>query len=279
MDMNSRRQADFSVLMSLYIGEKAEYFEACMQSLMAQTVLPGEILIVLDGPVSPELSACLDGWRERCPELIRITGYEKNRGLGYALSVGVENCRYDLIARMDTDDIAAPERFEKQLAEFERDPGLQICGSCIDEFEETPSKVVAVRSVPLDEAGIRAYQRRRDAFNHMTVMYRRQAVLAAGNYQPCPLMEDTYLWVRMLAMRVKCKNLPDCLVHARIGRGMYRRRGGLRYFMTYRAGRRRVLSTGYISYWDYLVTLAVQFVVCIMPGGLRGWVFKHLLHR
>lgn len=269
----------FSVLMSLYERETASNFASCMESLLAQTVLPDEIVVVLDGPISESVRALLDGYVRDHPSLVRVVAFEENRGLGAALHDGVIACNRDLIARMDTDDIAVPHRFATQVAEFESDPELDICGSHVDEFETDPSVIVACRRVPLAHADIVRYQRRRDAFNHMTVMYKRDAVLRAGNYQPCPLMEDTLLWVNMLQSGAKAKNVDESLVLVRIGEDMYQRRGGLSYFKKYLNGRRRVYQTGFITRVDYLYTIAVQLVVCLIPNGLRGTVFRRILHR
>ena len=273
------KECPFSVLMSLYIREKADYFKECMESILSQTVLPDEIVIVKDGPVHEEVESLLDQYIRAYPAVIKIVAYTPNRGLGYALNKGVEACTNELIARMDTDDIARPDRFEKQLSIFAEDPDLDICGSQIDEFEESPNVIVAHRTVPTTDAEIKTYQKRRDAFNHMTVMFKRSAVLKAGNYQPSPLMEDTYLWVRMMLSGARCANSSEALVYARIGKGMYERRGGWKYFLKYKEGRKKVYETGFISRWDYFYTLMVQLVVALMPQKLRGFVFKKILHR
>ena len=272
------KSAEFSVLMSLYINERPEYFRECMESVLSQTVMPSEILIIKDGPVQEEVDFLLERYGRDNPGLIRTISYDVNRGLWYALALGVTECRYNLIARMDTDDIARNDRFEKQLREFEIDPELDICGSYIDEFEGEVSNIVARRTVPLGQDDIVRYQRRRDAFNHMTVMYKKSAVLAAGNYQECPLMEDTLLWVNMLRNGARCKNIPEPLVYARIGEEMYERRGGYRYFLRYRDGRRKVYDTGFISFTDYIYTFIIQFIVAMMPRNVRGFVFRKILH-
>lgn len=273
------KKAEFSVLISLYINEKAEYFDACMKSILNQTISPDEIVIVKDGPVSEEVEAVIEKYRSIQPELYRIVSYAQNRGLGYALAKGIEACRYELVARMDADDLARWDRFEKQLKEFEKDPALDICGSDINEFEKDPNCIVAKRRVPSKDEDIKEYQKTRDAFNHMSVMYKKSAVLKAGNYQTCPLMEDTYLWVRMIQNDTKCKNIKEPLVYVRIGKDMYKRRGGLRYFLKYREGRKMVRETKYISAKEYYITLAVQLCVALVPGSLRGWIFKKVLHR
>lgn len=271
--------AHLSVLMSLYIKEKPEYAKACFDSLLRQTVQADEWVIVEDGPLSQEMYKLLAEYETAHPGLIKRVPLKENRGLGLALRAGVPKCKNELIARMDTDDIAREDRFEKQLKMFERHPKLDICGSQIDEFEESPDVIVAKRIVPVKHSEIAQYQKRRDAFNHMTVMFKKSAVLNAGNYKTCPLMEDTYLWVRMLQSGARCANIDEPLVFARIGNDMFERRGGWQYYKKYTAGRKMVYKTGYISAVDYYYTLAVQMVVSIMPNKVRGLVFKKILHK
>ena len=272
-------QEKFSVLMSLYIKEKPEYFDECMKSILANTVLPDEIVIVLDGPITDELRTVLNSYVSEDPQLYTIVPLETNQGLGLALREGVQHCKNELIARMDTDDICRSDRFELQLSEFEQNPDLDICGSHIAEFDEAPDKIVAKRTVPLDDIAIKKYQKRRDGFNHVSVMFRKSSVLKAGNYQSCLLMEDTLLWANMFMNGSVGKNIDDYLVFVRIGKEMYERRGGLKYYKKYKQGRKQVYKTGFISWWDYKYTLIVQFLVAIMPNKIRGFIFKKILHK
>lgn len=272
-------QTKFSVLMSLYVKEKPAYLKECMESVLNQTALPDQIVIVKDGPLTEELDAVLDEYVSKNPDLYTVVPLPTNRGLGLALAEGLLHCENELVARMDTDDVCRKDRFAIQLAAFEADPTLDICGSHIVEFEETIEQSVAARTVPLTDADIKEYQKRRDSFNHMTVMYKKSKVLEAGNYQSCMLMEDTYLWVRMILAGAVCRNIDDSLVYARIGKDMYERRGGFAYFKKYKQGRKQVRETGYIGAWDYYYTLLVQLIVALMPNKLRGWVFKKVLHK
>lgn len=269
----------FSVLMSLYIKEKPEYVRACFESLLSQTVLPNEWVVVEDGPLTDELYAVLDEYEKRHPDLIKRVPLQENSGLGKALCEGVLHCSNELIARMDTDDIARKDRFEKQLEMFEQNPDLDICSSHILEFDGDISNIISVRKVPVNENAILEYQKRRDSFNHMTVMYKKSAVLKAGNYQEALLMEDSLLWINMMRTGAKCANVDDYLVYARTGNAMIDRRGGWAYFKKYKAGRKKIYATGYISWWDYFVTLAVQLVISLMPTGMRRFVFEKLLRK
>ena len=265
--------------MSLYIKEKADYFNEALASVINQTVMPSEIVIVYDGPVSVDLNSVVERYVCDYPNLIRVIKNPVNKGLGLALADGVKQCRYELIARMDTDDVCREDRFEKQLEEFIKDPSLDICGSHILEFENNKERIVAQRRVPLEDKDIKKYQKRRDGFNHMSVMFKKKSVLAAGNYQSCLLMEDTLLWANMFMNGAKGKNIDDYLVYVRIGKDMYERRGGLGYYKKYKAGRLKVFETGYISWIDYKITIIVQFVVAMIPNRIRGLVFKRLLHH
>ncbi|MBR4198090.1 MAG: glycosyltransferase [Bacteroidales bacterium] len=268
----------FSVLMSVYRKENPEFLRQALDSVFDQTAVPAEVVLVEDGPLTDELHALLDDYGNSHPELKRVP-LPENRGLGLALQEGMLHCSNELVARMDTDDISVPYRFERQLAEFEKNPGIDICGSHIKEFEETPDHIVAERRVPLTHDGCKRYQRRRDAFNHVSVMFRKTAVLKAGNYQHCPLMEDTLLWANMFKTGATAMNIDDYLVLVRIGKDMYERRGGMAYFKKYRKARWVIYQTGFISWWDYAYTIVIQFIVAIMPNSLRGFVFKKILHK
>lgn len=270
-------EEDISVLMSVYIKEKAEYLRECFESLLAQTVLPKEWVIVEDGPLTVELYAVLDEYQKKFPKLIKRVPLEKNVGLGLALKEGVKNCACELIARMDTDDICIPTRLEKQLLEFKNDPELDICGSHIIEFDGNIQNVLSKRMVPLTNEEIIQYQRRRSAYNHMTVMYKKSAVLKAGNYEHAPLMEDDMLWTRLILAGAKGKNIDDYLVYARTGLAMIDRRGGYAYFKKYKKSRKKVYQLGLATYGDYIYTLLVQFVVALCPSNIRRWIFTKLL--
>lgn len=267
----------FSVLMSLYIKEKSAYFIECMESVLNQTVLPNEIVIVFDGPISIELENTVEEYISRYPNLIKIKKNKENKGLGLALADGVPECSYELIARMDTDDICRNDRFEKQLMMFNEIPDLDICGSQILEFETNKDDIISKRIVPLKHDEIVKYQKQRSAFNHVSVMFKKSSVLKAGNYEDCPLMEDDMLWVRMILAGAKCANIDEELVYVRTGYAMIDRRGGWSYFKKYKAARKKIYATGFISKWDYYKTLFVQIVVALIPAKIRRIIFIKML--
>src|SRR5699024_9824722 len=138
----------YSVLMSLYYQENPEWFVQSMESMVNQTILPDQIVVVLDGPVGDELTEKVNYYEETYSDIVDILALPQNIGLGKALDKGLEICRNDLVARMDTDDISLPERCEKELSFFENDESLALIGTNIDEFYDTPDNIVSSRVVP-----------------------------------------------------------------------------------------------------------------------------------
>lgn len=261
----------YSVLMSLYIKEKPEYLRLAVDSMLNQTVKPDEIVIVEDGPLTDALYAVLDEYGDK---ITRVRN-EKNLGLGLALNLGLKVCRNELVARMDTDDISKPERCEVQLHYFEQHPETDIVGGDIAEFIGDESNIVGKRMVPQTNAEIREYMKKRCAFNHMSVMYKKTAVEAAGGYQDWFWNEDYYLWIRMWLNGAVFGNTGTVLVNVRVGKEMYQRRGGWKYFKSEAKLQRFMLKKHIIGYPRYLANVSQRLVLqVLMPNKMRGFVFR-----
>lgn len=218
----------FSVLMSLYHAEKPAFLQECLQSLQAQTWLADEIVMVFDGAISDELEQIVLAFQAALN--IQIVRLPENVGLGKALNIGLNHCSHEYIFRMDSDDIAAPNRFALQAAYLQAHPEIALLGAQIAEFEHNPAQAHDTRFVPQTHEQITAFVKKRNPFNHMSVVYKKSAVQAAGGYQHHPFMEDYNLWLRMLAQGVQAANLPEILIYARTnGNAMLQRRRGWAY--------------------------------------------------
>ena len=269
----------YSVLMSLYKNEKPDYLRKAIESILKQTIPPDEITIVKDGVLTPELDAVLEEYKEKS-RIFNIIGYEINRGLGYALNFGLKHCRNELVARMDTDDIAKLDRCEVQLKMFERDTSLEIVGGDISEFIGTPENIVAYRKVPVTDKEIKEYMKVRCPFNHMTVMYKKAAVLRSGNYQDLFWNEDYYLWIRMMEHDCVMGNTGSVLVNVRVGNDMYKRRGGTKYYQSEKYLQQYLLDHQIRGRLTYMLNLLKRFVVQrLLPNKIRGIVFRIFARR
>lgn len=269
----------FSVLIPVYYKEKPEYFSEALASVIDQTLKPNEIVVVKDGPLTEELEEVISKFTNAYPGLFKIVTLETNRGLGIALAEGVKACSYELIARMDSDDISREDRFEKQIAEFEKDPNLDICGSQIADFEGSIENIVSNRRVPLMDAEIKRYQKKHSAFNHSSIMLKKSSVLKAGNYPPLRKMQDGLLYVALFLSGAKGMNLPDFLVYFRVGDDLYRRRGGIEYYRGVWQAGRMMKKLGYISSSDCFVFISSRFAVGILPMKVRSFLYRKILHR
>lgn len=266
----------YSVLMSVYKNENAEYLKEAIQSILSQTVLPDEIVLVEDGPLTKELYDVIDLF---C-NYLHIIKNENNMGLGISLQIGVQQCRNEFIARMDTDDISLSDRCEKQLKYFDKHPDLAIVGGQIEEFVDVTSNIIGKRYVPIENNEISKFIKKRCPFNHMTVMFKKSKVLNAGNYQDWFWNEDYYLWIRMFLKGYNFANLPDTLVLARVGNDMYKRRGGINYFKSEKKLQRYMLDNKVISCWRYFLNVLERFIIQVfMPNSLRGFIFKKFARK
>lgn len=266
--------------MSLYIKEKPEYLDLAIKSMVEQTVKPDQIVIVKDGQITPELEAVLNKYDSEYPGLFDIVGYEKNRGLGLALNYGLEHCRNELVARMDTDDISVSDRCQKQINFMNNNLDIAIVGGQIEEFIGKIENGVGKREVPATDCELKKYIKKRCPFNHMTVMFRKSDVLEAGNYKEWFCNEDYSLWIRMAKLNKKFANLQEILVKVRVGKDMYQRRGGIRYFLSEREIQSLMLKNNIIGYKRYFINVGERFVFqVITPNWFRGIVFRRFLRK
>ena len=219
----------FSVLLSIYIKEQPQYLEAALSSIWdVQTHKPNEIILVEDGPLTNELEAIINKWKTKLDDALKVIPLKKNVGLGNALNEGLKHCSFDWVFRMDTDDIATPDRFEKQIKFITNHPDIVLIGGQIQEFKGTPENITVQRLVPTTSENINEYAKKRAPFNHPTVAYRKDIIQNIGGYQHHLLMEDYNLWLRLLAAGYKTANLPDTLLYMRTD-DMHGRRRGLKY--------------------------------------------------
>jgi glycosyltransferase involved in cell wall biosynthesis len=269
----------YSVLMSVYFKEKPEFLKESIDSILNQTVLTNDFVLVCDGPLTPELDAVIAGYENKYPDLFQVIRLEKNLGLGRALNVGMDCCKNDLIARMDSDDISLPDRCEKQIELFASRSNLDIVSGSVAEFTDTPDKINAVRALPQTQNEIKSFIGKRNPINHPCVMYRKNSVLSAGGYQHFPLFEDYYLWARMFLNGAVFYNLSDTLLYMRAGSEMYQRRAGSQYLKTMWKFRWFLRKNHIASWKDFLVSSIGQSVVCIIPNKLREKLYQKLLRK
>lgn len=270
----------FSVLMSVYRNDNPNHFKTAVESISVnQTLRPSEIIIVIDGPVPDAVNIVLENLCKKIPE-IKPVRLEKNGGLGNALRIGMVNATNEIVARMDADDIASPDRFAKQISFFSDNKDCSVIGGQITEFINSPDNIVGKREVPCSNSEIKQWIKTRCPFNHMTVALRRSSVLNVGNYIDWHFNEDYYLWIRLAEAGYKFANLPDTLVNVRVGSEMYARRGGWKYFKSEKGLQDYMWKKNLISFPQYIFNVAIRFGVQVaIPNTVRAFLFKTLFRK
>lgn len=268
----------FSVLIPVYCKEHAAFFREAIDSVCHQTAAPSQIVLVADGILTPELDQVIASYQAAEPEVFDVVRLDQSKGLGEALRLGVNVCKYEFIARMDSDDISVCDRFEKQLGCMLQE-GLDIIGGQIEEFMYSPEQTICARRLPVEHDDILRFARRRNPFNHMTVMFKKSKVLQAGNYADIPGAEDYFLWAKMLHAGCKSKNHADCLVKARIGNGFYKRRHGFKYLKKMIWVRKQLYDMGMTHFMDLGISCFGLAVVSLMPLAIKKQVYMHVLRK
>ena len=270
---------NFSVLLSVYKKENPFFLEQALQSISdKQSVKPNEIIIIRDGLLTDSLDIILDNFLSKYPNITKIFGYEKNKGLGYALNYGLNKCSNEIVFRMDTDDICVSDRFEKQLQIFNDHPDLVLVGGLIEEFHSTPGDLKQIRSVPISSNQIETNKFTRSPFSHMTVAFKKSIILELGGYKDMPGYEDHYLWLRVLKNH-KGYNLPEILVHARVGNDFIGRRHGLKFFQKEIYFQRTLLNEGLQTLFYFNKHLIVRALPKLFPKFFLKLIYKFILRK
>jgi glycosyltransferase involved in cell wall biosynthesis len=263
----------YTLMLPLYKGDRPKWVREALSSMMDQTYKPDETIVVIDGPVSPELMAAVDEYTE--PLRIKKLCLSQNIGLGQALATALLSASNEIVVRMDADDIALRERCEKQITFIDNHPDIAVLGAQIAEFDTGPELTYGLRKVPQSPEAIRQMLPWRNPMNHMTVAFRKSAVLNVGGYYDFKLVQDYDLWGRLISRGYQCANLPEILVLARAGEKMFERRGGLEYWREERILFERLVSYGVVDRFRAVASLSIRGLARMMPRFLR----KVLYHR
>ena len=277
--MKNKSYPPFSVLMSVYKNEKAQYLDASLKSIEDQSIIPNEIVLVEDGPLTKDLYRVIDTHKNKFSENFKVVALNKNQGLGNALRIGTKYVSTNWIARMDTDDIAVPNRFELQLREIEKNPQLAVIGGQVDEFEGSIDNIVGKRTVPCSQVDIYKFIKWRSPFNHPTVMINKTMLEKVGGYENKGKLEDYFLWTKIIAKGYAVRNLPQVLVHMRVDSGMYNRRGEFKNLKPIIELRSFLYKNGLVTLTERYIGNTIMIMNIIIPSKLRKIIYELFLHK
>ena len=272
-------ETNYSVLMSVYYKENPIYLREAIESIQNQTIKTNNFVLVCDGPLCPELDEVIVKKQQEMGNTLNVVRLLENGGLGKALNKGISHCHNELIARMDSDDIAYPERCEKQMKLFNKKTEISICSGTIEEFTKNIDIVDARRVLPENNDEILEFAKKRKPFNHPCVMYRKSAVEKVGSYQDFYLLEDYYLWLRMLLDGCKGYNIQEPLLHMRAGADMYKRRSGWKYAKSQVRLFSYMANQGFIGNVQFLKSCVIRGGSALAPNWMRKSIYEKVLRK
>lgn len=272
----------FSVLMSVYFREKADNLQHALESLINQSVRPDEIILVEDGPLTEELYRVLNIFKKEHPEILKTITLKINKGLGNALAVGLQACSFDLIARMDSDDVSDYFRFEKQLAFLKENPKVDIVGTTLQEFSETVGDSNVIKQCRELHKDMVKIIKLRNPINHATIIFRKEEVLRAGGYKDgTEFFEDYALFIRLWQGGLIFHNLPEILYYMRVDSGLnsIRRRCGIHYVKKEMNFLKHVYEIGAFTRIDQIKYGFLKFPVRLLPPRVVLFIYNTFLRK
>lgn len=269
---------NYSVLMSVYYKEKTEFLKQSMMSIFNQTVPTNDFVLVCDGKLTEGLDSVIAEMQDKFGKVLNVVRLPQNVGLGKALNEGIKHCKNDLVARMDSDDISYPDRCKKQLEIFQN-YNVDIASGTVEEFTYSPDDSCSKRILPEKHDEIVSFAQKRNPFNHPCVMYRKEAVQNAGGYQDFYLLEDYYLWIRMLMNGSIGYNLQEPILWMRVGNGMYKRRSSLKYAKSQALLFKFMKEKNFISNWQFIKAVVIRCISSVAPNFLRKFMYEKKLRK
>lgn len=277
--MKKTKDTTYSVLMSVYHREKPEYLRQSIQSMLDQTAMTNDFVLVCDGKLTDNLYKVINAYEEKYPDIFNVVHIDKNMGVGYAANIGLSHCKNELVAKMDSDDISNKKRCELQLEVFNKHPDITLVGTSINEFEGEPDNIVSVRSLPTSHEEICRFAKRRSPFNNQTIMFKKTDIITVGGYASINRCEDYDLFVRILDAGYKSININKPLVNYRLTSDTFKRRGTLENTKNFISIRWNIYKRGYSSFIDFVLPSLTQIFILILPIKLRKLIYKVFLRE
>lgn len=262
------------VIMSVYKNDKLKFLKESVQSILNQTFSQFDYYIAFDGPVASDIDNYITSIVDSRIRLFRLV---KNEGLAntlnYLLKIILNNPDYQLIARMDADDISLSERFAKQLAFLSENPDIACVGCWYQEIDES-GKHLADRKLPIDHASLKKRYYTRTPFAHSSVIYRRQLIEKSGLYPTdTVLMEDNVLWGKALKEGFRFANVPEYLLKFRKDKLFYIRRSGFYYGWNFINTKFIINKSLNLPVYYYIFTF-LKGVIKMMPSFILRNIYK-----
>jgi len=273
----ARTNYTITVLLPVHGEADDKHFDQAVKSLFHQTLEDFQVLLLVDGQIEENLLKIVNRWHKKFGESrFQVVEFGIKRGLGPVLADGLNSASSKYIARMDADDICEPSRLAIQFNFLESHPEVDVLGSNMLEFVETPSNIILEKRMPESHEEILRYAQIRNPINHPTAFFRRQVVVDCGGYRNMPFFEDYDLWIRLLVRGSRFHNVQITLLRYRVSPGFYARRRGFRYVMHQFRYLKSARETGFISRLGMFKWILFRVLPFLIPGRVQKILYQQM---
>lgn len=273
------RLDDYTVIMSVYKKVKPEHLKESINSILRQTHVTNEFIIIKDGDLSPEAEKIIQEFKKKNKLIFKVHGFKDNAGAGRSYNKALSLCTNKWAAIMDSDDIAHPEKFEKQLQYLSTHKKIDVIGTNAIEFIDEENHIYAKRKMPKTNDEIIKFGHARCPLIQPTAIFRVDSVKKAGSYQESPLTEDYDLYIRMIMNGCNFFNLQEYLYSIRTSKDFFKRRGGIKYLSKILRFKYKYYKKGFYSSYEFFKTSTASIVAAMLPNKIRVLVYKKFLRN
>lgn len=269
---------DLVIIQTVYKNDKPEYLQQSIDSILNQTYSDFKLLLGIDGPIGDDLRTVITHLKD---ERIQIINNEVNRGLACMLNDLLKICQatgYTFIARMDSDDIALNDRFEKQITFLKYHLNIDLVGGAINEIDEYGNNRGKIIRYPTDPDECRKFFSKRNPVAHPAVMFHKRFFEKVGYCYPTDYVrnEDTCLWYEGYKHGATIVNLPDIILNYRVTNNMFKQRRNGCFFAKSQLNLRKKIAYD-LGYGKLSIFYAYcMFLLMISPSWILKLAYRFL---
>lgn len=270
MNNNNEINLNISVLIAVHYAINPIQVKVSIESIFHQKSIPRQIIIIADGPINAALSDYLSKINLKYNQIM-ILYLKENKGLAFALNQGLQKSNYELIARLDPDDVVVNNRFYEQKKNFDKNQYLSVCGSYSQETYKCKKKRLIKK--PLMDNEIKAAMKIKNPIIHSTVMFKKSDIQLVGGYPLIYKCQDYLLWIKCMEKSLIFKNIDKALVTSKLDKSLMKRRD-MKYFRFEKKIYSYMLEKKIINCYLFYLNILFRFILRSLPYPLKFLLYQ-----
>jgi len=263
------KEVSHCVLFCLYQNDCPQLLDRMLDSLCKQTVAPGEVVAVLNGPISEISRNVIESYAGVLS--LTYVCLDENVGLANGLNAGLPHCHSTYVIRIDPDDECLPDRIEQQLRFILMNPNLSAASGQIRETNRQ-GKIVGERIVPTSLQSIKKFAKFRSPLNHPATILKTKDIIRVGGYPQFEKAQDYALWAVMLSQGLELGNQQDFLVNMTVDQVNFSKRGAQHLSHELKLAK-FLYEIGHLNKIQFYIFVILRTILRLSPGRLKSFFY------